>query len=252
MLKIQLLFLSLSAATLNLIVTSLPARANCTEQIASSEIVIKAMQRHWQDLQQQKIYPWGETRPYDKLSGNLITLTPAFDKLRGEQKQQVITEVLAYKITPEERKNAGDYLGTYPPHSVYANDGRIVFYPYDGCTPLTLFTEKQRYSSYFYRSAFNSNKSKIEQESRNVGQAPGRKVRFPITATQEKKIRLLFWKTIGYEQINQEWWIAWVPENGYFEINLKRDYDKQLLQKFLQTAPRQYRYVLVATDGTFL
>ncbi|MEH2056120.1 MAG: hypothetical protein V7K97_08180 [Nostoc sp.] len=83
MLKIQLLFLSLSAATLNLIVTSLPAKAICTEDygynsnIVIKAIVIKAMQRHWQDLQQQKIYPWGETRPYDKLSGTSITLTPA-------------------------------------------------------------------------------------------------------------------------------------------------------------------------------
>ncbi|MHC5717786.1 hypothetical protein [Nostoc sp.] len=210
------------------------------------------MQRRWQDLQQQKIYPWGETRPYDKLSGTSITLTPAFLQLSPEQKQQVITEVFAYKVTPEESSKAGGYVGAYAPHLVYASDGRIVFDPYDGCHPLTLFTEKERYSWYFYKGVLNSNQSKIEQESRNVGAAPGRKVRFPITATQEKKIRLLFWKTIGYKQINNEWWIAWVPEHGYFEINLKRDYDKQLLHKFLQIAPRQYRYVLVATDGTLL
>ncbi|MHC5827999.1 MAG: hypothetical protein ACYT04_71945, partial [Nostoc sp.] len=135
MLKIQLLFLSLSAATINLIVTSLPARANCTENIAYNSnvvikaIVIKAMQRRWQDLQQQKIYPWGETRPYDKLSGTSITLTPAFLQLSPEQKQQVITEVFAYKVTPEESSKAGGYVGAYAPHLVYASDGRIVFDP---------------------------------------------------------------------------------------------------------------------------
>ncbi len=123
MLKIQLLFLSLSAATINLIVTSLPARANCTENIAYNSnvviktIVIKAMQRRWQDLQQQKIYPWGETRPYDKLSGTSITLTPAFLQLSPEQKQQVITEVFAYKVTPEESSKAGGYVGAYAPRA---------------------------------------------------------------------------------------------------------------------------------------
>jgi hypothetical protein len=207
------------------------------------------MERNFRQLQQQKIYPWGEVRPYDKLSGTEITLTPDFDKLTGQQKQQVLDKVTSYTLTPEERKAAGDYFGTLAPYVIYDSDERIVSYPYDGCTLLTLLTEKQRYSLYFYRG--DTDKSKIQQ-SRNVGNPPGRKVRYPITAAQERKTRLLFWKAIGYDQVNNDWWIAWMPEKGYFEINLKKDYDKQLLERFLKVAPIQYRYMLVTTDGTFL
>jgi|GEM_PF-5459353 hypothetical protein len=153
MLKIQLLSVSLSAVTLNLIITNLSARAVCTYDLGYSgkvrSIIIKAMERHWQDLQQQKIYPWGTARPYDKLSGTSITLTPAFDKFSPAQKQQVITEAFAYKVTPEESSIVGSYASDhYANYLIYSSDGRIVFDSYNGCTEFTLFTEKQRYIWY--------------------------------------------------------------------------------------------------------
>ncbi len=247
----RILCLLLSIATLNLIVAILPAKANCSEQIATSEVIRNAVKRRFEELQKQQIYPWGKIRPYDKISGNNIILTSAFDQLTGIQKKQVISEVLLYNLTEEER-NAGVYIGI-PPHSVYASDGRIVSYVYDGCTSFTPLTEKERYSAYL--NDFSNKRLNIEEESRNILPSSGitaRKIRFPITARKEKKIRLLFWKTIGYSQEKNGWWIAWVPEHGYFEINLPHNYNKKLLEKFLGIAPRQYRYVLVDDDGTFL
>jgi hypothetical protein len=252
MLKFKFLSLFPTAVVLNLLAIATPVRANCADQVASRTVVQPAMERNFKQLQQQETYPWGKVRPYDKLSGAEITLTPDFDRLTGQQKQQVLDKATSYTLTPEERKAAGDYIGTLAPYVIYDSDGRIVSYPYDGCTLLTLLTEKERYSFYFTRNIYNVDKSKIEQESRNVGNPPGRKVRYPITAAQERKTRLLFWKTIGYDQVNNGWWIAWVPEKDYFEINLTKDYNKQLLERFIQVAPIQYRYMLVTTDGTFL
>ncbi|BAY13364.1 phosphoribosylaminoimidazolesuccinocarboxamide synthase [Calothrix sp. NIES-2098] len=252
MLKFKSLFCLVPNAILfNLLIANAPSQANCADQIANLQKVQPAMERHWQQLQQQKTYPWGEARPYGKLNGDRITLTSAFDRLTTPQKEQVLNTLLSYTLTPQEQQDSsGDYIGA-PPFKVYANDGRAVSMPYDGCTRFTLLTERARYG-YYYNTVYGFNRgNSILEQLRNSGRPSWREVRFPISAAEEKKTRLQFWNVIGWKT-GEVWWIAWVPENGYFEINIPVGYQQSRLQRFWQIAPRQYRYVVVANDGRVL
>ena len=71
-----------------------PALANCSDPVGRREYWQGPMQRHWQQLQQLTTYPWGQARPYGTLTGDRITLTDAFEQLRGPQKQQVLDALL--------------------------------------------------------------------------------------------------------------------------------------------------------------
>lgn len=229
---------------------TLPTLANCAETLSSLEQLQPAMERQWRQLQQQTTYPWGEVRPFRSLIGNRITLAPEFDRLTGSQKHQVIRTVFEYTLTPEEQQALTGSIGIGP-YEIYASDGRMI-HKASACHDLTTLTEKARYSySYNFDAAYTP-RSDLEPELRNAGRPSWRTVRFPISAEQERKTRLKFWKAIGYDQVESGWWIAWVPENGYFEVNAPAEYSQQQLQRFWQVAPPQYRYVVVTADGTFV
>lgn len=221
--------------------TTAPAFANCVEELAPIEQIRAAMERQWQQLQQQTTYPWGEARPFGTLVGDRITLTPEFDRLTGSQKRQVIDAVFSYTLTPEEQAINRAFIG---PYEIYTNDGRLI-YRASFCHDFTVLTERARYGFYY-----NTGRSELEAELRNAGRPAWRNVQFPISIAQERATRLRFWNTVGYNQAANNWWIAWVPETGYFEVNVPVGYNRQLLQHFWQVAPQQYRYVVVTADGT--
>ncbi len=243
--KRKLLNLLLFTVT-TVLVSATKVQANCADQIANLEIVKPAMERHWQKLQQQKEFPWGKAQPYGKLSRDHIALTPEFDRLTGTQKQQVLDLLhLDYNsnwfslLNTQEQAAAlkSPGIGAMSPYLVFANDGRLVSYPYSGCERLTLLTEFDRYQMRWYGRKL-----------------PPRQIQFPISPEQEKAVRLKFWEAVGYKQKDLQW-IAWVPEQGYFEINVyneAHDSYQHRLQKFWQVAPRQYQYVVLDEGGTLL
>ena len=241
--------LSLTLASVDLLRIS-PALANCSETLAPMEQMQPAMERQWQQLQQQTTYPWGNVRPFGTLVGDRVTLTPEFDRLNGSQKQQVISAAFGYTLTPEEQQALNCALGMGP-YEIYASDGRMI-YRASACHDMTTLTEKARYSYYYNFADSFTPRSELETELRNAGRPAWRDVRFPISAAQERETRLKFWNAIGYNQATNGWWIAWVPENGYFEVNAPVGYSQQQLQRFWQVTPRQYRYVVVTIDGTFV
>ncbi|MEO1353353.1 MAG: hypothetical protein AAFW84_32095 [Cyanobacteria bacterium J06635_15] len=89
-----------------------------------------------------------------------------------------------------------------------------------------------------------------ESQLRNAGYPSWRQVNFPIDPATEQAVRLGFWNSVGYEQ--SHWWIAWVPEHGYFEINVPENYDAERLEQYWQVADRNYRYVVLSRDGSQL
>lgn len=241
--------------TIQEILFTSPAKANCADMIADIQQVQPAMERLWQQLQTQTVYSWGSLRPYGQLSGDRITLTTDFDRLTGSQKTQVLESLyLDYNhhnwfdlLTPQEQQKALQQpgIGALSPYKVYASDGRAISLPYDGCTRTTLLTEKARYS--WYSNFIKPNNPLF---LRNLGYPSWRQVRFPISVEVEQKVRQQFWQTIGYKRANQDWWIAWVPEQGYFEINVPVNYQPQHLEKFWRIASTPYRYVVVDAGGT--
>ncbi len=241
----KLKFLDSLLLTIMTALVATKVQANCADSVANLELVQPAMERYFQQLQQKTQFPWGKVQPYGKLSGDRISLTPQFDSLTGTQKKQVLDLLrLDYNsnwfslLNEQEQaaalKNPG--IGALSPYLVFTSDDRLVSYPYDGCTRLTLLTEFNRYQMYWY--------------SRSVD----RQIRFPISPAQEKAVKTKFWQTVGYKQEDLQW-IAWVPERGYFEINVYNNainrYQRRL-NKFWQVAPRKYRYVVLDQNGNLL
>lgn len=253
--KLQPVFYS-AAIGFNLLVVT-PAVANCNDMVGRLDYFQPAMERLWQELQAQTDYPWGTVRPYGELNGDRIVLNPVFDALSGVQKNQVVDLLeLGYGgglydfLTPAERERPG--IGAVPPYSVFNHDSRLLAAAYDGCTPMRMLTERDRYSYYNHVLPYNpeTNSYASLEDLRNAGQPFWRDVQFPIAAADERAIRLSFWNAVGYDKASQDWWIAWVPEQGHFEINVAENYDESDLQRFWRVAPDQYRYEVMTTEGT--
>jgi hypothetical protein len=252
--------LIVSTAVVSHLLMATPAVANCADTVGSLAYFQPAMERLWQQLQDQTHYPWGTARPYGELAGDRITLTPAFDDLTGQQKQQVITllfsgygeEGLYGLLTPAERERPG--IGALSPYQVFTHNGKLVYAPYDGCTPVQMLTERDRYGYYYNRLHYNPDTSSYAsfEDLRNAGRPFWRNVQFPISGADERVLRQRFWETVGYDKADRSWWIAWVPEEGQFEINVPDDYNAAVLQRFLQIAPERYRYTVMTEDGTLL
>jgi hypothetical protein len=61
---------------------------------------------------------------------------------------------------------------------------------------------------------------------------------------QQEEIKKLFWSTVGYD-LAGDYWIAWVPESGHFEINVPHLNHDPVLNKFWAVAPNYYRYIVI-------
>ncbi len=259
--KIQFLLITL-VTCFGMLVTAREARATCIETPSTLEDVQPTFVRYLQQLRSSTTFPWGNVQPYADISGDRIILTPEFEQLTGPQKQQVIDLLKLYTwhnelVTPDEAaaimaRNNGFIPVGVPPYGVYASDGRAVSLAYNACERFTLLTEAARYSFYYNRSPADD---ATRDGLRNAGQPSWRWVNFPISSVQEKAVRLKFWRTVGYNNSNGVDWIAWVPEHGYFEINVRSqvgDRYKNTLRQFWRVAPRQYRYVVIDSEGTLV
>ncbi|MEO0759904.1 MAG: phosphoribosylaminoimidazolesuccinocarboxamide synthase [Cyanobacteria bacterium J06648_16] len=231
-----------------------PAIANCAGTVGSYEWHQPVLAEHFQQIQARETYPWGTARVYDRLEDRRILLTDAFETLDGPDKRSAIATLLNFDfqdyLTPEEYEQKFTEPGIGPsPYPVVASDGRLVSAAYDGCTRFTLLTERDRFSWYYNDQGRGQPYNLPDELLRNVG-AEWRVNNFPITAAAERSVRLGFWNSVGYE--NRDWWIAWVPEHGYFEVNVPENFDDDRLQRYWQVADRDYRYVVVRADGTTL
>lgn len=235
------------------------ASANCNDQIAQFERVRPSMERQWQQLQQQGEFSWGREQPYGRLDAEAIYLTPAFNTLSGPEKRQALAALyLDYSrwydmLTPEEQQAlvGQEGLGAISPYRVYASDGRLVSAPYDGCTRFTLLTERDRYRFYYSTLLDRANSVRNPEALRNGDRPFWRVVNHSIPATTEQTIRLQFWDAVGYDMAREGWWIAWVPEQGQFELVMNPESDRRRLERFWRIAPQNYTYVVLTSDGTF-
>lgn len=214
---------------------------------------------HFEQFQASDDHPWGNTPIVDRLVDDTFFLTNALDTLDSETKGKVIDTLLNFNIedylTPEEieykysNEGMSEGIGTSP-FEVVASDGREISSVYDGCTRFTLLTELDRFAWYYNTEGGNPETSS-QGSLRNAGQPSWRQVNFPMEASAESAVRLSFWNSVGYPQTYEDtgWWIAWVPEHGYFEVNVPEDFDYAKLQRYWQVANRNYDYVVVRTDG---
>ena len=240
-------------------ISSVPAFANCSTPVGSVDWYQPAMDSHFEQFQSSSTHPWGNTQVVDRFIDETFFLTAEFETLEAEAKGQVLDGLLSFNmddyLTPEEieykysNEGMSEGIGT-PPFEIVASDGREISSVYDGCTRFTLLTELDRFEWYYNTEGSNPETSS-EGPLRNAGQPSWRQVNFPIEASVEKSVRLGFWNSVCYvmDYTDYGWWIAWVPEHGYFEVNVPKNFDYSRLQRYWEVADRDYDYVVVRADG---
>lgn len=210
-----------------------PAQANCAGYGRPPEQVNLEVRQRANQLKNDTNEFFGQ-KMIDVVGDRRITLTPAFDPFTGPAKRQILNTLKLEGSTYE----------------VYTADGRLVSAQYDGCTRTHLLTERDRYSWYLTRPPVQMPLPMLRDALRNPGQPSWRKVNQSIHPEAERRARVKFWETVGYDKAKQGWWIAWVPEGGYFEVTVRNADGLTQLKPYLANAFRQYRYVVLASDGT--
>ncbi|MGV3525076.1 MAG: hypothetical protein ACO1RX_12670 [Candidatus Sericytochromatia bacterium] len=240
-----------------------PAGANCADTIGSLEFARPVMTRYWSELKTRTQFPWGPHNPYDRIEADALWFNPVFETLTAEQQRQALNLLylnltdtsdwysLVQKYLPESELEAqGAVIGSLHPYAVYAADGRLLAAAYDGCTRTLTLTERQRYQWYHKRGVTSD-----AQALYNGGTPTWRQVRVPLARAAEKAVRQAFWRRIGYSAAREQagWWIAWVPEQGHFEIDLPSAAElPELEKKFLRHAPLGYTYLVRDAQGQAL
>lgn len=208
----------------------------CSDSLIDAKLIAPAMEQYLAKLRKQD---WEGIQPFGSLEGERIYLTPAFEQLKFRQKKQVLELLLLgygeYRplmqlMTPESRRRLRESGGTMLPYTVYTSDGRVVSVPYNGCNRMLVLTEYER-----SRLGF-------------LGIHLQRQQRYPMSRWQQEQIKKLFWNTVGYE-LAGDYWIAWVPESGHFEIDVPHQNYERVLEHFWKVAPTYYRYI-VMENGT--
>ncbi len=210
-----------------------PAQANCAGFGRPPEQVNAEVRQRVNQLKTNSSEFFGQ-KMLGVMGDRRITLTPAFDPLTGPDKRQVLNTLKLEGSTYE----------------VYAADGRLVSAQYDGCTRTHLLTERDRYSWYLNHPPAQMPLPMLRDALRNPGQPRWRKVNQSVHPEDERRARFKFWETVGYDKAKQGWWIAWVPEGGYFEVTVGNADGLTQLKPYLANAFRQYRYVALTSDGT--
>lgn len=209
-----------------------PQAMACDQPLIDASLLQPAMKRYFSQLAKS---PWDGGHPFSHIDGKRIYMSRDFDTLAAAQKKQLLSLLLLdygeYKplmqyLPAPLRDSVTSSGGAIPSFEVYSWDGRLVSLPYNGCNRMTLLTEYER-----SRIGF-------------LGVNHPRVQRFPMSLWQQDQIKKLFWQSIGYGRAG-DFWIAWVPESGHFEIDVPSSTHTRVLEAFWQNAPSYYRYVVV-------
>jgi hypothetical protein len=211
------------------------ARATCESQFITHAPLKKAFQQYFNKLKAQK---WEGVEAFDRMSSPKIYMSPAFDNLKADAKRRVLSLLLLdygeyTQLLPLlDKKELKSLSGSMFPYGVYTADGRVLSSAYNPCNRLITLTEYER--------------SRLPFLGVNVKRIQ----RFPLAPDTQEDIEKRFWKTIGYDNAG-DYWIEWVPEKGYFEIDVPSRNHNTLLKNFWQSVPRAYRYLIVDRGTPF-
>jgi len=204
----------------------------CSDQFVSLPLIRPAMERYFVKL---RSVHWEGIMPFEAMLGKKIYLSRAFENLSRPQKKRILELLLLgygeytpllRLLEPSELKKLPKNRGAMLPYEVYTSDGRILSYPYNACNRLSTFNEYERERLPFF------------------GIKLLRTQRYPLRRSAQERVKRIFWESLGYEKA-RKYWIAWVPESGYFEIDVPTVHYEGVLNSFLSTAPGYYYTVVV-------
>jgi len=240
-----------------------PVRSNCVDDISDPDFATPLFKRWFDQLKSRQSFPWGTVNPYDRFRDGRVYFNSDFDTLTVHQRMEVFDllhldlggktwyQLVQYYLPNRELEGIDPVrIGARHPFAVYGSDGRLLSPVYDGCTRMLTLTERARFQWYSLRGEVPPRHQNTV--NRNTGYPSWRKVRYPITPQHELGVRQSFWRQIGwsYEREYRGWWIAWVPEHGWFEINIPSSSELPLLRKrFLNRPPQGWKFVVTDQSG---
>ncbi len=179
---------------------------------------------------QLKAKKWENIYAFSRFNPTGIYMTRAFDRIDAEKKRSLLALLLLdygeytqlAPLLPRIKKMEGSMF----PYSVYGADGRILSVPYNPCNRLITLTEYERSRLQFLG---------IKSVRRNI---------YPLSTQRVEAVKKIFWNSVGYEK-SGDYWIAWVPERGYFEINVPSLNHEKVLADFWKKAPSRYKYAVL-------
>lgn len=211
------------------------AQATCESQFITHTPLKKAFGKYFDKLKAQK---WEGVEAFDRINYQKIYMRPAFDNLKADAKRRVLSLLLLdygeyTQLLPLlDKKDLKSVSGSMFPYAVYTADGRVLSAAYNPCNRLITLTEYER--------------SRLPFLGVNVQRVQ----RFPLAPDTQEDIEKRFWKAIGYDKAG-DYWIEWVPEKGYFEIDVPSRNHNALLKDFWQNVPKAYRYLVVDRGTPF-
>lgn len=205
------------------------AQAACESQFLTTPAMQQAFAQYFAKLKAQK---WEGIYAFDRLQNQKLYMTPHFDKLQAEAKKRILSLLLLdygeyvqlLPLLPEGTRRS--LQGSMLPYTVYTADGRVLSAAYNPCNRLTTLTEYER--------------SRLPFLGINIQRVQ----RFPMGPSMQAYAKKQFWNVLGYEQAG-DYWIEWVPEKGFFEIDVPSRNHSQYLETFWESMSTAYRYLVV-------
>jgi hypothetical protein len=206
---------------------------NCSESYVGFDTVAKYAQPALAAL---KAGPNGAY--FDRIEGERLYTTPAFDKAPAERKQAILEAGLMslWEVMPQaERDNLRENSGAISNPTIIVDPiGRQLYRDTPCSSAYVSLTEHQRVTN-----AFSISYSYTQQDRPQT-------YRLKLDLQQVKKgfHGVMSWKP--------EYFINWVPEGGFFEIDVPDRAAVARLSKYWPKAPRGYRYDVRLNDGTLV
>ena len=210
-----------------------PAFANCAETTIDLQVVAP-----WITSAVAKLKAGPDGACFDRLAGSDLYLTAAFERLSPARKKALIddAEKLFWREIPEkvgdQQRDSGAIA--LPVRFVDAL-GRELYVTTPCFGDFLQLTEHQRYLAMF--SFGESNETTYRKQVHPLPKG------LSLKQVRGRFHGVMSWKPAYY--------ITWVPEGGFFEIDLPKD-ERRKLAAFWPKAPRGYRYDVRTNDGTLL
>jgi hypothetical protein len=190
--------------------------------------------------------------------GDRLMMSAAFDALPLAQKKERLHQAqVAWfaQATPQELQAIKAALKDTEfenpklplPQAVVDHVGRELYFTAGGCYSATLWTERDRFIH--HHSIFEDVEPFHHEWRRNVGNPPWRTMTHRLDAATELAVRKAFWKAVGYANAG-EYFIAWVPETGRFEVDVRREqYTPALPKRLRQVIPARFKFDILDFEG---
>jgi hypothetical protein len=220
-------------AIIGLVTAPLPAWSNCTVEYVNMDAI-----RSYQAKAIAKLKAGKDGAYIGRFENDAVYMMRAFDNLPGPAKRTLVTPLpgaFSKTMTPKQVEQV-TLQGSSSPVVVRDQFGRALYTETPCFGDFVTLTEHDRYLAMF---SFNtSDETEFRAQTHRLPAA------ISLKYVKKKFASVMSW--------DPKYFIHWVPEGGFFEINIESKAELKRLEPFWAKAPRGYRYDVVLNDGTLV